>query len=224
MAQEERALQPMLVFPSRTRKYVRLTPTQVYESMIYLLRENIKADHMEENEGQTPSIKARLGGPIGVVVNIRVFSEGDVSTLEFSFSYRNFLLVSLALLVASFALLVAVIALSLAWWTPIPGLGSVIILPLAYRANSSVRRLLNTVNETLPYIEQEYARRALMEDRRRWESEPKDTEELFRRLSEKHTGAWGNTNVLWYKINEYQRQGLMYNEAVRKIAEEEGIH
>ena len=207
----------MLVFPSRTRKYVRLSPIQAYESMIYLLRENVKADRIEGNEEQTPSIKARLGGPIGVVVSFRVFSEGDVSTLDFSFSYRNFLF-------ASFAVLVAVIALSLTLWTPIPGVGSVIILPLAYKANSSVRRLLSAVNETLPYIEQEYARRALMEDRKRWESEPKDTEELFRKLSEKHMRAWGNTNVLWYKINEYQRQGLKYDEAIRKIAEEEGVH
>ena len=215
-SQEDMAPRPVLVFPSRTRKYVRLTPEQAYESIFHLLRENVKADSIESSKEQTPSIKARLGGAIGVAVNIGIFSEGDVSTLLFDFSYRN-------LLFTSFALIVAVIALCLAFWTPIPGVGSAIVLPLAYKANLSVRRFLDVVNEALPYIEREYARRALAEDRKRWKLEPKDTEELFKKLSEKHMRTWGNTNVLWYKINEYQRQGLIYNEAVRRIAEEEGI-
>jgi len=216
-SQEGLVLRPTLVFPSRTRKYVRLTPEQAYGSMLHLMRENMKAEIIEGSKEEAPSFKARLGGKIGATASLRVFSEGDVSTLEFSFSYRNAVF-------ASFIVLAAVIGLSLVFWTPIPGVGSVIVLFFAFRANSAVVRFLDTVNEALPHIEREYARRALVEDRKRWESEPRDTEELFGRLSEKHLKMWGNTNVLWYKINEYQRQGLIYNEAVRKIAEEEGIN
>ena len=173
-------------------------------------------DIIEGSKDEVPSFKARLGGKTGASTHLRVFSEGDVSTLEFSFSYRG-------AIYASFAVLAAMIGLSLVFWTPIPGVGSAIVLLFAFRANSAVVRFLNTVNEALPHIEREYARRALVEDRKRWESEPRDTEQLFTRLGEKHMKMWGNINVLWYKINEYQRQGLIYKEAVRKIAEEEGI-
>ena len=216
-SQEDVVLRPTLVFPSRTRKYVRLTPEQAYGSMLHLMRENMKAEIIEGSKAEAPSFKAKLGGKIGATASLRVISEGDVSTLEFSFSYRN-------AVYASLVVLAAVIGLSLVFWTPIPGVGSAIVLLFAFRANSAVVRFLDTMNEALPHIEREYARRALVEDRKRWESEPRDTEELFRRLSEKHLKTWGNTNVLWYKINEYQRQGLIYNEAVRKIAEEEGIN
>ena len=217
VSQEDVVLRPTLIFPSRTRKYVRLTPEQAYGSMLHLMRENIKAEIIEGSREGAPSFKARLGGKIGATASLRVVSEGDVSTLEFSFSYRN-------AVYASLVVLAAVIGLSLVFWTPIPGVGSAIVLLSAFRANFAVVRFLDAVNEALQHIEREYARRALVEDRKRWESEPRDTEELFRRLSEKHLKMWGNTNVLWYKINEYQRQGLIYNEAVRKIAEEEGIN
>ncbi len=215
-SQEDVALRPMLVLPSRTRKYVRLTPEQAYEALMHLLRENAEAGSIQGKEGKTPSIRAKLGGWIGVTVKLEILPEGDVSSLEFRFSYRS-------LLFASIVVLVTVIGLSLVLRTPVPAVGSALILAIAFTANSVVVRFLDTVNMVLPHIEREYARRALLEDRRRWESEPKDTAELFRRLSEKHNRTWGNTNVLLYKIKEYERQGLMHNEAVRKIAEEEGI-
>jgi len=216
-SQENVALNPFLAFPSRTRKYVRLTPEQAYDTMIHLMRENAKAEIIEDRKEATPFIKARLGGRIGATVSLGMFPEGDVTALEFGFSYRTALFASLVVLVAS-------IGLSVRFWTPIPAVGSAVIPLFAFKANLAVGNFLNAINEALPYIEREYARKALMRDRKRWQSEPKDTEELFRRLSEKHMRTWGNTNVLWYKINEYQRQGLVYNEAVRRIAEEEGIY
>jgi len=208
---------PFLVFPLRRRKYVRLTQKQAYESMFHLMSENLDAENIESSQEKASFVKAKLGGTIGVKVNVQLLSEGNMTTLEFSFSYRNLLFISIIFLIT-------MIGLSLILYTPIPMVGTVLILPLAYKANSVAMRFLNTVNEAMPYLEREYAHKALREDRKRWQLEPKDTEDLYRRLREKHIKTWGNTNVLEYKIAEYERQGLTHNEAIRKTAEEEGIY
>jgi hypothetical protein len=39
----------------------------------------------------------------------------------------------------------------------------------------------------------------------------------------RHIDTWGNTNVLKYKIEDYQSKGLTYEEAIIRIAEEEGV-
>jgi len=205
------------MFPSRSRKYVRLGAKEAYESIVFLLRENLKADMMEGKQTEPLSVKAKMGGALGVAVEVRVFPEGGVSALELSFSYRN-------LLLSSFFVFTAVIAVSLVLQTAIPLVGLALVPVLGYRMNSSARSFLDALNEALPHLERESARRALNEDRKRWQLEPKDADGLYRRLREKHTKTWGNTNVLEYKIAEYERQGLTRDEAIRKTAEEEGIY
>jgi len=205
------------MFPSKLRKFVRLAPNQAYLSMVHLMRENLGTLNVEGEEEEKLIIRAKIGGALGVAVNMQVFPEGDASTLEFSFGYRNILFISVIALIA-------LTGCSLIFGTPVPMLGAVLILPLAYKANFAVMSFLGAVNEALPHLEQEYARLALMEDRKRWQLESKDTEALYRRLREKHIKTWGNTNVLEYKIAEYERQGLTHNEAIRKTAEEEGIY
>ncbi|MCW4021382.1 MAG: hypothetical protein NWF14_09185 [Candidatus Bathyarchaeota archaeon] len=214
--QERVQLNPFLVFPSKTRKYAHITAKQAYESIIHLMRKNLDAKNIEERKDATLAVKAKLGGTIGVKVNIQVIPEDDLSVLDIGFSYRNFLF-------ATFAVLVIVIGLSLVYQTPLPGVGAALILPVAYTVNFTVVRFLDTLNKVLPYLEQEFARRSLMEDRERWQSQPKNTEDLYRRLHEKHVRTWGNINILEYKIAEYQAQGLTRNEAIRKAAEEEGV-
>jgi len=205
------------MFPSTLRKYVRLGAEEAYESIVFLLRENLKADSVESKQTEPLSVKAKIGGTLGVAVEVRVFPEGGVSALEFSFSYRQ-------LLLSSIIVLTAWIAASLVLRTAIPLVGLAFILVLGYRVNYSARSFLDIVNEALPHLERESARRALIEDRKRWQLEPKDTNSLYQRLREKHVKTWGNTNVLEYKIAEYESQGLTRNEAIRKTAEEEGIY
>jgi len=205
------------MFPSRSRKYVHLGAEQAYESIIHLMRENLGAKNMETEHAKPFSAKADIGGPLGLTVYVQVLPEGSVSALDFSFSYRKTLFISLVLLVA-------VIGLSLGWRTAVTMLVLILILPLGVGVDSAARRFLNVINEALPHLEGEFARRTLMDDRKRWQLEPKDTEDLHRRLREKHVKTWGNTNVLEYKIAEYEGQGLTRDEAIRKTAEEEGIH
>lgn len=217
ISQERQEPSPVLVFPSRTRKYVRLAPEQAYESVIHLMHEDLGADKLEGEGKGTSFVKARIGGALGVTVSFRVVPEGTVSVLEFNFSYRVFLvLIPIILITAA--------GLSLILQTTVPGIGTALILPLAYKVNFTVTRFLERLNEALPYLEREYARMALMEERKRWQQQPRDTEDLYRRLREKHTKTWGNTNVLEYKLAEYEGQGLSRDEAIRKTAEEEGVY
>jgi hypothetical protein len=208
---------PLIMFPSRIRRYVKLTGQQAYETAIHLLSEISKPQDIETKQGETFVAKAKLGGQLGTIVTVSVLSEGDVSILDFAFSYKR-------LLYAVLGIVAIVIVSSLVLRNIILILGFVLILPLIYNANNSAARFLDLVNEALPFIEKEFARQALLADRERWKAKPKDTEVLYRRLSEKHVNIWGNTKVLEYKIAEYQTLGLTRNEAIRKAAEEEGIN
>jgi len=203
-------------FPSRIQKFVRLTSKQAYESLLYLTGQKTSTENFQSETEEKPYVKAKIGSAIGTTVNIRILPEDGACTLLFSFSYR-------VLLVTILAVMAAVSALSLTLNTAVPMAGSIIVLPLILWVNAGVSRFLDTVNETLPRLEEEYARMALMEARERWQREPKDTEALYRKLREKHVKMWGKTYASDYKIAEYERQGLTREEAIRKTAEEEGI-
>jgi len=204
------------MFPSKSRKFVHLDAEQAFESLLYILREDFGAKNITTVKAETLSIRGRVGGIFGVTVKVQVLPEGGVSALDFSFSYRNLLWLILIILAVA-------LGLSSMLSTAITTVLLALILPPGYRTNATVRRFLDTVNEALPHLERESARKALIEDRKRWQMEPKDTEDLYRRLQEKHIKTWGNTKVLEYKIAEYESQGLTRNEAIRKASEEEGI-
>jgi hypothetical protein len=207
---------PYLLFPSRTRKYVRLPVQQAYESVNSLVSEVSGSKTLESGKEARLVTKIRLG-VLGATVTIRVFPEGEVSALDLVFSYRR-------AIYAALAVCVIVILLGLSVFRSMYTiLGFALVLPLIYSANSSAVEFLDLVNRTLPLIEKQFAYRALMADRERWKAQPKDTEALYRRLGEKHAKTWGTTRVLDYKIAEYQTQGLTRNEAIRKAAEEEGM-
>jgi hypothetical protein len=209
-------LSPVLVFPSRTRRYVRLTAEAAYGSVHFLLQEASGGKVKEAKNKESLSFNAKLNGVVGATVKVKVIPEGDLSILDFRFSYQRFIFSSL-IITTGF------IAFCIAFQTVILGLGAALILPLAFSANHSVVRFLDSVNESLPFIEREFERNVLMKARERWREQPKDVDELYRKLAEKYVRTWSNTNVLEYKLKEYQKQGLTRNEAVRKAAEEEGI-
>ena len=209
-------LTPHLLFPSKTRKYVRLTGQQAYETVNNLLSEVSSFKTSEPSREEPLIVKARLG-VLGATVTIRIFQEGDVSSLDFTFSYKRAVYIA-------FAVGIIIILLGLVFQSIFAILGLALVIPLILNANNSAVSFLDLVNKTLPFIEKEFAHKALMADRERWKAQPRDAEALYKRLSEKHVNTWGNTKVLEYKIAEYQTLGLTRNEAIRKVAEEEGIN
>ena len=142
--------------------------------------------------------------------------EGDVSSLEFIFIYHRLVFMSLASIIIF-------IGLSLLLRSPIPLIGLIIIPMMIYSVSSKIDSFLNNFNSVLAGLESEHVRRKLTEDRIRWQREPKNIDDLYRRLCNKYIKIWGSTYALEYKINEYQKQGLLRDEAIRKISEEEGI-
>jgi len=207
-------LPPM--FPSNRRRYVRVPPKHAYECVIYTLKERFNLEDSEIRQLDDLSLETDLGGKIGARVSVHVIQEGDISVINLSFRYRK-----MAFFASS--LLAAAIILCLLFNMPILMLSVAILIPMAYHVNFEVVRLLDALNEFLPLIEEKYTRQTLLKDRERWRKYQKDVQSLYEKLCRKHLETWGDTNVLKYKIEEYQAMGLTYEEAVIKIAEEEGI-
>jgi len=208
---------PMLLFPLRIRKYVRLTGPQAHESINSLVNEVPGSKILSSSQGETLTTKIRLDGIFGASVTVNVISEGDVCALDIIYSYRRAM---------SIAFIIGTIIISLGllvFRNTLTVVGFALVIPLIFHANNSATNFLDVLNKTLPFIEKEVAQKALSADRERWKAQPKDTEKLYRRLSEKHVKTWGNTKVIEYKISEYKIQGLTREEAIRKAAEEEGI-
>jgi len=200
------------LFPSNLRKFIRVPAEQTCEMLSQILEEI-----RDVKTGGERVFKANIGKGVGVALKIRLLPEGEASSLEFNFNYRGLVSMILAVLAVSVGL-----SLSLSSFTPL--ILSVIGMPiLVYRASFVIERFLSDFNNFLQGLEIEYNRRKLVEDRIRWQRNPKDANDLYKKLRKKHIKIWGSTYALEYKINEYQRQGLTRDEAIRKIAEEEGI-
>ncbi|HIE18188.1 TPA: hypothetical protein EYP75_00525 [Candidatus Bathyarchaeota archaeon] len=195
---------------------MRVPPEYAYECIVNVLRKNLELNDEEIKHLGNLTLKTNLGGKIGVKLTIQIAREGEISLLNLRFNYRK-----IAVLVSS--LFGAGIILSLFFNSPLPMLGAAVFLPIAYQVNLEVIRFLDVLNEILPFLEQEYARQILLKNRERWRRSRRDIEALYEKLRKKHIETWGNTNVLRYKIEEYQSIGLTYEEAIMKIAEEEGI-
>ena len=204
------------IFPSSRQRYLRVPPEYAYGCIVDALRRNLKLEDVEIKHLGDLTLMTCLGGKFGAGLKVHVASEGDVSVLNIIFSYRK-----MAFLASS--LFAAMVALSLLFNTPMPMLGILILFPLAYHTSFEVTRFLDALNEGLPLIEREYIREILLKNRGRWRKHLKDVQKLYGKLCEKHLETWGSTNVLKYKIEEYQSMGLTYEEAIIKISEEEGI-
>ncbi|MBS7634525.1 hypothetical protein KEJ34_03375 [Candidatus Bathyarchaeota archaeon] len=198
-------------FPSRLRRFVRVPADYIHENLPRFLS-NV---HEEESDG-SKFFRANISGGIGAKLRVYVLPEGEVSSMDLRFDYRGLALILILLLVI-------LIGLSLALSSITPLFGVLLILLLIYKVNFAVENLLNDLSNILLGFEIEYARKRLMEERARWQQNPKDVSELYRRLCEKHIKTWGNTYALEYKINEYQKEGLTKEESIRKVAEQEGI-
>jgi len=200
-------------FPSNLRKSIRVPVEQAYGVLSQVLEEISD----RKKSGGERVFRVHISKGMGIILRIRLLPEGEFSSLEFNFDYRGFIfiilaalaiLIGLSLLLSSFTLLV---------------LGVIVMPILAYRASFTIERFLRDFYDILRGLEIEYSRRKLMEDRARWQRNPKNVDDLYKKLCEKHVKTWGDTYALKYKIEEYQRRGLTRDEAIRKIAEEEGI-
>lgn len=197
--------------PSRFQKFIRVPAGHVCE----VLRQTL-TDVEERGEGEWRIFQAIVEGGIGAKVNVCIMPEGELSSLNIKFSYQKPFLILIMFLIVFIGLSITVSPFLLI-------VGIMVIMALAYKIDSAVKRLLNSLNETLNGLEIEYIREKLREERLRWQQSPKNISELYRRLCEKHVKIWGNTFILEYKIRELQKTGLTREEAIRKIAEEEGI-
>lgn len=198
--------------PSRLHKTVKVPADLLHEALPQILEER---SMKEDGEGKV--FELAIGWKISATLKLRIIPEGDVSSLEFDFSYRR-------LILTVFVALIVLVALSLILLSLIPLLLLLATIPLlVYKASLDVNEFLRRIGDILLGLEVEYHRRRLMEDRARWRSDKRDVGELYRRLCEKHVKTWGSTFTLEYKIREYERQGLTRDESIRKIAEEEGI-
>jgi hypothetical protein len=208
---------PMLLFPSRIRKYVRLTGPQAHMSINSLIDEVQGSKIISSSQGETLTTKMRLDGVFGASATINVTSEGEVSALDIAFSYWR--AIAIAFIIGTVVILLGL----LVFRNTLTVVGFALVIPLIFHASNTAVNFLDVLNKTLPFIEKEVAQKALSADRERWKAQPKDTDDLYRRLGEKHAKTWGNTKVLEYKIAEYKIQGLTLDEAIRKTAEEESI-
>ena len=207
-------LPPM--FPSMRRKYVRVPPEYAYKYIIHILTEDLGLKDTKIKHLGDLSLGTSLGGKFGASLKVNITREGDISVLNIRFQYGKIMGLATSLFIAA-------VLISLSLGTSWPMLGVAILLPLTYQANIEVVKFLSVLNETLPFLEQEYAHQVLLKDRERWRKHKRNIKELYEKLRKKHIETWGNTEVLKYKIEEYQSMGLSYEEAIIKIAEEEGV-
>jgi len=215
MKVQERTLQPSM-FPSNKQRYFRVPSEYAYECIVDILKRNLKLSDAEIKHLDSLTLKANLGGKVGVNLKVQIIPEGSISILNIRFSYGKLVIL------ASFLIAMMVI-LSFLFSNPAPMMILLVLVPIIYRVRFNVTRFLNALNEGLPLLEREYLRQALLENRARWQKHLKDAEELYEKLRKKHIETWGSINVLRYKIEEYQSMGLTYEEAIIKISEEEGI-
>jgi len=207
-------LPPM--FPSNRRRYLRVPPEYAYKCILSILTEDLEIKADEIQQLGCLALRRNLSGKIGAYLTVRIDQEGDISVLNLSFKYRNILILAASLFAAA-------VVSSILFSTPLPMLSIAVFLPFAYQVNLGVIRFLDILNEALPFLEQEYVRQTLLKDRERWKKYREDISALYEKLRKKHIENWGNMNVLKYKIEEYQSIGLTYEEAIIRIAEEEGI-
>ncbi|RLI12840.1 hypothetical protein DRO35_02005 [Candidatus Bathyarchaeota archaeon] len=206
------AIQP--IFPSYRRRYMHAPPEYAYKCIIHMLKENMSCSEIKRI-GEL-SLRTRLSGYFGAVLSVQISREGEISILDLRFNYIRVILFAALLLGAT-------IVLSLLSRSVLPMLGAAAFLPIAYKVNGDAVKSLMVLNETLSFAEKAYVRQGLLKERERLRRSKVNAAVLYEKLRRKHIKTWGDTNVLKYKIEEYQSAGFTYEEAIIKIAEEEGV-
>ena len=203
------------ILPSFRQKYIRVPAEYAGRCVMHILRENFGLGDEEINHHNL-SFTARIGGFLGVDLKIQLSDEGEVTLMTFRFSYKRVILV-----LALIFIITAVV--SLAFSSAIPLVGVLLAFPVIYRANYEANRFLSLINEAAPLLEREFECRSVLKEKRRLREFDINIENLYKRLCRRHMEVWGSLNVLEYKMREYQSKGFSYEEAILKVAEEEGM-
>ena len=202
---------------SQTRKFIRVPSNKVHNALLIFLQDELGSTNVEaDDESRLIIAKKGIIGPIGIKVSIRVVPEGEASAVELNFSYRSLFPIVLASLAFMFVL--CGIFLSI-----IPLLGFVLLIILVQNLGSVSGSLMSKISEFLFLLEKSYAQEQVYEARQRWQADSRSIDDVYERLVKTHTKIWGSTDVLKYKISEYMKEGLTREEAIRKVADEEGI-
>ena len=198
-------------------KFIRVPSRRVYRDLSYFLQEELGASNVENQEDSLLIIaKKGIMNVITIKIEIRIQPEGEASKIDLNFGYRNFLAAALAVL--SFLILLSAVSLSF-----IPLLAIIpLIMLMQILGSGAVTSFTASISEFLLLLEKSHEKEQLDEARRRWQADTRGISDLYERLVAAHTEIWGHTRVLEYKISEYTEQGLTKEEAIRKVAEEEG--
>jgi hypothetical protein len=202
---------------TETRKFIRVPSERVYRDLSYFLQEDLGASNVVNQEDSLLIIaKKGILSVIRIKIEIHIQPEGEASKVELNFGYRNFLAAALALL--SFLVLVSVVSLSF-----IPLLVIIpLIMLMQILGSGAVTSFATSISEFLLLLEKSHAKEQLNEARRRWQADARGISDLYERLAAAHTEIWGHTRVLEYKISEYMEEGLTREEAIRRVADDEG--
>jgi len=203
------------ILPSFRQKYIRVPAWYANRCIMHFLNENFGL-RSEEIECHNLGFNAKLGGFLGVDLKVQLSSEGEVTLITFRFSYKR-VIFTLALIF----IIAAVVSLS--FHSALPLVAALLAFPAIYRANSEANRLLGLINEVAPLLEREFERQSILKERKRLREFKINIEDLYRSLCRRHMEVWGSLNVLEYKLREYQSKGFSHEEAILKVAEEEGM-
>jgi len=203
------------ILPSFRQKYIRVPAEYANRCITHILQENFGL-RSEEIEHSNLGFNARLGGFLGVDLKVQLSSEGEVTLITFRFSYKR--VIFTLILISIIAIIV-----SLSFHSALPLVAALFAFPAIYRANFEANRLLSLINEAAPLLEREFERQSILKERKRLREFEINIEDLYKRLCRRHMEVWGSLNVLEYKLREYQSKGFSYEEAILKVAVEEGI-
>jgi len=203
------------ILPSFRQKYIRVPAEYANRYMMHILRENFGLKD-EDISHHNLSFTMRIGGFLGADLNVQLSDESEVTLMTFRFSYKRVIL-TLALIF----IITAVV--SLAFSSAIPLVGILLAFPAIYKVNFEVNRLLSLINEAAPLLERKFERESILKEKRKLREFDVNIDDLYRRLCKRHMEVWGSLNVLEYKMREYQSKGFSYEEAVLKVAREEGM-
>ena len=203
------------ILPSFRQKYIRVPAEYANRCIMHILKENFGL-RSEEIEHNNLGFNVRIGGLLGVDLKVQLSSEGEVTLITFRFSYKRVILILALILIIA-----AVVSLSL--YSALPLVAALLAFPAIYRANSEANRLLSLINEAAPLLEREFEHQSILKERKRLREFEVNIDDLYKRLCRRHMEVWGSLNVLEYKLREYQSKGFSHEEAILKVAEEEGI-
>jgi len=162
------------------------------------------------------NIKAKIG-PL-ILLNISLRGREDETLIEFNFDFSQFITIGT---IASISALLADLIFSRHLYSLTFFVGGGFLFSLIYADTYIIERFMNQLDSflnsrgiTIKKIEVEEA----------GERRPLDVDALYERLTHRYDAAYGRgVRMVERKIQSYMKEGLSREEAIKKLAEEEGL-